>query len=192
MNTTVGIDHKAAFERAFSAWEPNEDEATCPDNAWFYRAFDCLRDAFGKETMERYNGLWHNAICWTRGESYEAIVKNFKDAALKNEAKPRPIEAYWSYESEPVFDVLNEAYEIFKQQFKAKWKDKRINSKFANEKWDSVREKAVELARSAFDERHKRWQEKRDRRAQEYQARLAEWQEKENERLALIEFANTL
>ena len=169
----------------FDLWTPNADEATAPDNAWFYRAFDCLRDEWPVE-VERWNGLFHNAICWGHGE-LKPVIQSLVNAIGKMQDPPHVTQRYCS-DYEPVLKD-GAAFEIFTVQFKRKWPRKRLNSKFANEKWMEVQEKAMEIAQAELDAEHKEWEEREEKRNAEYSRKVAEWQAKVDEIVALRGFA---
>lgn len=173
----------------FAQWQPSEDEQTYPENAWFYRAFDCLRSEFPVQ-VERWNGLFHNAICWGHGEA-ELVLKSLVSTINEMKEPSKPYE-HTSCDYEPSPANENDAYEIFKAQFKAKWPTKRINSKFAQEKWESVKTQAQEIANEQFKARHDAWAEREARRNAEHGRKVAEWQVKVDEIADLRAFAKQI
>lgn len=182
MNTTPTLSER------FSSWQPSIDEQTYPENAWFYRAFDCLRAQYPAE-VEKWNGIFHNAICWGHGE-LAPTIQSFISTVRAIKEPEAPIQRYCSdYEPSP---REGEAFEIFTRQFKAKWPSKRINSKFATEKWNTVREQAEEIAQAEFKIRHDAWQTRENERNRIHAKKVEEYQAKVNDLAELRAFAEQL
>jgi len=161
------------YTQAKAAWTPQEGDNL--ENAWFYSSWAGFI-AMCTELQEdpwKHNHIAHQAICSSRGEWAE-LLRCF--ANLYPAYPPEP-KRHFSSDCEP---YRNEslAGQIFARQFRRAFPGKRINSRFAKEKWREVRSQAEVLAEREYQSCLAEWQEREDRRNREYDRQIAEWQEK--------------
>jgi len=162
------------WENLRRGYEPSSDDN--PDNYdWYARYFatkQILLDA--GLIWEEVGHICHQGVSFGC-DDLKGFLLNAK--RLLPEIPKRPERGY-VYDCEPIERVEEDAYELFRSQFKARWSGKRINSKFAKEKWEQVKDKAIEIARQEHVEKQEQWKERERTRDDEWNARLREWDEK--------------
>lgn len=168
------MDLEEIYITAKSIWQPSADDDM--DNAWFYSSFAAVNEVcrvMGENT-DNYSHLIHHAVCWTRGGDWLAIVADLKSSVPSMPEKPNRY--YSSGDHEPIYDE-NRPRDMFTEQFRVKYPGKRINSKFANERWEAVKAKAEQYARDEYRVKLEQWQVREDRRNAECQVELNKWHE---------------
>lgn len=165
------MDLATIYETTRSSWRPSPDDNL--SNAWFYSAFEGMKavcNAINPEFFFECNYLLHEAICLSQGKDLALIVK-----CIRIPETPKKPEQRYSSDYEPTYDE-NRPREMFAQQFKAKFPGKRINSRFASEKWEEVKAKAEEYAQTEYKARFADWQGRELRRAEEHAIRVRIWE----------------
>lgn len=139
------------FEQAYADFVPAKDDN--PDAIPYYRAFAGLRAAWGEDFYLKYNHAVHQAACWCgglNGDRYQVAVATIMDLVEKTRL-PDPPRMEMSWDSEPNPPTENDARGIFNASFKKAFPGKRLNSKFAREKWEEKRELAMNLAQEEYE-----------------------------------------
>jgi hypothetical protein len=169
------------YQEAAASFVPASDDN--PDCIPFYRAFTGLRAVWCEDFCKTNHHIVHQAAChasqvWPE-DAYRVALASVRDLASKMVNPPRPNPQY-SYRAAPGEPTEADAYNLFKEEFKRAFPDKRVNSRFAKEKWNQKREKALEivrerwsLARGRFDAEERKIQDVNDKQRQEWEARCA-------------------
>ena len=149
-----------------------------PDNIQFYKAWYSIREILGNEFVEKYNGFCHNSLCMGGSENPKYFFSNFINFAKQIPIDPKPIKHYGWWCVKPNDNIEERAKEMFNRQFKEKFVGKRLNSKFAKEKWDEVKDKAIEFAKQNYETELAKYEKQVAEVDAEYQKKLDEWNDK--------------
>jgi hypothetical protein len=141
-----------------------------PDCIPFYRAWRGVQNVLGKETLDRWHHLFHEAIglsLYQRVPDREQFAAILKHAGYMCERGGRVEEPRYSYswESAPSEPTEHDARQFFNVEYKLAFPGKRANSKHANQLWQKNRDKALSILTEQYQARladHKARQEKRE------------------------------
>jgi len=163
------------WEEYVNTYIPSEDDN--PDNLdWYARYFasKSIVIKFGA-VWEQFEHLVHQATCWGYCTWKDVLISlQHHTPDLPDKPIPRP-----SYECEPSTTaerIETRAREIFKREFKSKWPDKRINSKFAKGKWEEVKKQAIKYAQDEFDDSMVAYNIRQDERQKIHDKNMEDWQ----------------
>jgi hypothetical protein len=117
----------------------------------FYRDFHAVRGIIGSDLFDRLNHAIHGAFRYaypehTWGGIYRGVLAYFDSMAL-----PKKPEYVFYYGSMPSWNIEDRARDIFKSQFREAFPGKKLNSKFAHDKWAEVKDRAIEMSKVEFD-----------------------------------------
>jgi hypothetical protein len=173
------VNRKELFEQARAAFTP--DASDNPECIPFYRVWAGLKAVWGAEFCANYHYVVHQAACYAsdrKVDAYEVAVATAKDFAQRIELprKPEPCISWGiTVPQEPTED---DAYSLFKTQFRTAFPGKRPNSAFGKEKWQAVRTKAVTIVRDRYAEEKAQYDAEIARRKARDGAALATWEGK--------------
>lgn len=172
-------DLDAIFETGGAAWHPQPDDN--PDNHGFYRAWHGVAAVCQHLDVDPwdYHTIVHQALCWAGGVdggrcTWPTIVRECQRQADGWEVPKRPTRP-WSSDSLPPYRE-ERAYQIFTTQFKQQYPGKRLNSRFAREKWGAVKDQADALARAEYQQTVDAYLQREQKREKAYQKQIDEWQ----------------
>jgi hypothetical protein len=162
---------KKLYEENRAKWTPEVGDN--PDNFWFYSAWYAVKVILGCAGIEidTVNCQIHLALCMSHGD-WDLFIKCLEKNAPQQPKRP---EKPYTWDNEPTKDLPGRARRIFETQFRGRFKGKRLNSKFANEKWEEVREAALELGRQEFEREHCAYRARERQRNADYQPLLKVW-----------------
>lgn len=175
--------NKEAYEAAYRDFVPATEDN--PENVPFYRAWAALKALliiYGYPDPYKAPINAHSICCWEHSGDYNAFVKILPMHTPKEPVKVERMRC--RYYSEPNKPTEKDAYEIFSRNYKLVFPGKRLNSKHAKEKWIEKRDMAFTLAnedyavlKRDYEAKVKHQQDKDDKEAAEFQAKVAEYQE---------------
>lgn len=171
------------FRRKF---DENMVEFAAEENKKYYsvhHAYNAVLKAFYPEAIDYIGGtttIAHRVMCETPciDLSWDGVLKvlaNVQDTGKDAENMPEPNPPYF-YDKDIDFSsesVERRAREIFSSQFRNRFPGRRIKSKFANEQWDLVKDRALamageeltyaaELQRKGREDRFKKYEKARE------------------------------
>lgn len=169
---------KSTYNQGRESFVP--DASDNPRNIWFYAAWEGVKavcESLGIEISSIHHQV-HHALCTSNGD-WNLFLKDLKSQAENLTYPEKPRESF-HHDYEPTFtdeDITKRAKEIFTTSFKAAFPEKRINSKFAQEKWKEVEEKAKQMASLMSEEAWNAWKKREERRQAALKERLFGWEE---------------
>ena len=178
-------DLKGTWKLMIKNYVPTSDDDPKRNN-WYARfyASSALLDLVSLDIDPRFNIDWshlvHSSTALSDEQSFEQWL-----IALKHFAPSEPEKPNWScrYDPRPQPHIETRAKELFRKSFKEKWPDKRINCKFAKDKWAEVMEKCTTMAENEFRAKYDKWvererahNEKQEKMTAEYDKALDEYQ----------------
>lgn len=167
------------FESAYASFAPRPDDNQ--DGIPYYAASAGLRAAWGLEFYNTQNHVVHQAACYCakleKGERYAMALSTIQGLAERASAPPGPY-LEWDHSLPPQEPTEGDARAEFVRQFKEKFPGKRSNSKFANEYWAKLKDKAMEIVREKYVLYKAKYDKKSDAVEKRNQIRRDEWQEK--------------
>lgn len=186
--TTENLPEK--WENLRRGYKPGPDDN--PDNFdWYARYFatkQILLDA--GFVWDEVKSICHQGVSWGC-EDMKGFLLNVRKRLLPV-VPEEPISTSYRWDSEPMWDIDERARKIFKSQFRSTWPDKRINSRFAKEKWEKVKRKVVGIARSEFQNVHDAWKEREEVRNKQMAKEHKEWEKKRDVIVRISEGFRTL
>jgi hypothetical protein len=166
------------FELAHAAFTTAPEDS--PEAVPFYRAHAGLRAAWGAEFVRAYDSAVHRAACnagWAKdGERYRVALDTVRSMAQEQTAPQEPRYRY-CYDGEPREPNDADVLEFFRQQWRAKYPGKRVNSREALAKFEEVKGKALTILQQRHAAAMAERLEKHARIDRENAAARAKWQE---------------
>lgn len=166
-----------------------------PDCVPFYRAWAGMTAVLGKETMNRWHHMLHEALCTASykplEEQYTTAVEHLRYMVDRWQQPERP-RMFHSYACSPSEPTEQEAREFFNVEYKRAFPDKRANSKHANGLWIEKREQAMAILREQYNARladHETREREHDARNQRT---MDEWIDKFRGMAEFEQFVRTL
>lgn len=162
---------EAEYERLKAEYQPDPDDN--PDclkynQAWYALRGLALADGFSAEEFKAAWHTLHSVVGWSQGE-WKHMAPCYWQFRPSLPDKPQHRCCYIPrpHRGDP--------RELFKQQFKAKWPDKRLNSNFANEQWVKVQATAIAMIDEEYEQAMAEWQAKVDAFEARQAKEIAEW-----------------
>lgn len=152
-----------------------------PECIPFYRAWSGMTAVLGKETMDRWHHLLHEAICWSLSkpelEQFQTIIQSCH-WIIDRWTRPEEPRHSYSWECTPSEPTEDDARQFFNMEYKNAFPGKRANSKDANALWLEKRERAIAILRERYDANLARHNERERKRDEENARRREEWIDK--------------
>ena len=167
------------FLDASRAFVPQADDN--PDCIPFYRAWAGMRAVLGKETMDNWHHMFHEAICWNlpkaETEQYAAILSHAR-YMIERWQKPEVPRTSYSWECAPSEPTEQDARTCFSSEYKVAFPKNRLNSKHARELWDTHKDKAMQLVRETYQANLAAYEKREQDRQARADRERAEWIDK--------------
>jgi hypothetical protein len=156
---------------------PDDNKEAIP----FYRTWFGLKAVWGEEFCKEFHYVLHEISCRIIGlkveEKYPKALELLQ-YNIDHQAYPPKPQRRISYSSEPDLFTDKDVEEIFVVHFKARWPEKRINSKFAKEKRKGAWETCQKLALERYERDKAGFVAQENQRERDYQNQLISWQER--------------
>lgn len=149
------------FNDAAAAFVPVADDN--PECVPFYRRWFgamAVLESLGfdkKSALNDHHSMFHYACC--QSTNYAEFLVSLRSSL------PRPVRApemRCNYDPQPAEATEADARQIFDDSFRTAFKGKRLNSKFAAQKWEEKKARALEIARERREENFKVWKIRND------------------------------
>lgn len=180
-NDTVQASRSMAdtFTLAHEAFIPAPDDN--PDAVPFYRAYAGLKQAWGAEFVDEFHTAIHQIGCHIMHlkleEKYPKALELLRYNVEHQAVIPKPQKRY-QYHSEPDPPTEQDVVDLFNEQFRGAYPGKRINSKFAKEKWSQYSHMAKKAVQERYERAKAAYQGRLDQEERDYQNQLKPWQER--------------
>lgn len=178
------------FQKARQAFQLRDDDN--PDCILYYRDWAGICAVVGQEKADKFNSFIHNAMFYANPAHTWEGIKCGLTSMIKEMTVPEKPTTHICWAVEPNQDVEGRAYEMFKVQFKQEFPQKRINSKFAKEKWQEKKTLAMKYAQENVDCEMDRYREEVNCVEAKNQRVLEEWQNKIHSMALLEKFVREL
>lgn len=164
------------YLNGFQSFVPASDDN--PDCVPFYRAWRGMETVIGKDAMNKWHHLLHEAIGWAsykpESEQYHTIVTHLRAMVDRWEAPKEPYHSFF-YETKPTEPTEKDARDLFNREYKRAFPNKRANSKHANEQWRLKRDQAIAIVQEQYQDSLARYEKRKAEREQENARRKQDW-----------------